>query len=368
MARTDKKPNFTLYTSGACAAAAAKGAAYMLINDCEANEIVLALPACVRVRFRLLDITRGRSFVKCAVAKKWRNSDGTDEIAYIYAKISKTKTAGQVVITGGEGIGRYVRDFGEFKEGKAAINSMTKFLIQNAILDYLESNKVSYGFLVELSCPNGRNIAESFVNSAYGIEGGIALIGQNGIIGKESTDDKLDKIRAALEERRLTGHATAILAEKNYAADLSAQLAAPLDEQDICAYRDYITETSAMIDALGFENIVFINNLSRSAGFAGGVADNNGSDYRLMILTAHAAMLGISESSAKALMNAGSTEKAVLILKKEGVFEEVIKSLAKSIAAVFAEYYPKRQVGFIIFTEADGVIYQSENAAELLSK
>ena len=62
------------YTTGSCAAAAARGAAFMLLSGKEIQEVKIHTPKGIVLNLELLDIRRSAEKVSCAVRK-----DGGDD-------------------------------------------------------------------------------------------------------------------------------------------------------------------------------------------------------------------------------------------------------------------------------------------------
>ena len=62
------------FTTGSCAAAAAKAAAYMLLTGREKTEIAIETPKGILYKTKILDISRRENEVSCAVEK-----DGGDD-------------------------------------------------------------------------------------------------------------------------------------------------------------------------------------------------------------------------------------------------------------------------------------------------
>ena len=58
------------YTTGSCAAAAAKAAAFMLLTGREINEVRLVTPAGIPLTLEVLDVSRTASSVSCAIRKR----------------------------------------------------------------------------------------------------------------------------------------------------------------------------------------------------------------------------------------------------------------------------------------------------------
>ena len=76
------------FTTGSCAAAAAKAAAYMLLTGQAREEITIETPRGIPYQARLLDIRREARAVSCAVEKDGGDDPDVTTGAWIYAKVS----------------------------------------------------------------------------------------------------------------------------------------------------------------------------------------------------------------------------------------------------------------------------------------
>ena len=65
----DKKKLRYGYTTGSCAAAAAKAAAWMLLNNESLDEVSLMTPKGILLHLAIEDLSRRRDEVRCAVRK-----------------------------------------------------------------------------------------------------------------------------------------------------------------------------------------------------------------------------------------------------------------------------------------------------------
>ena len=79
------------YTTGSCAAAAAKAAARMLFLGEEIRQVSLMTPKGIRLYLDVEDILRMKDKVRCAIRKDAGDDpDVTDQIL-VYAEVSKTE-------------------------------------------------------------------------------------------------------------------------------------------------------------------------------------------------------------------------------------------------------------------------------------
>ena len=76
------------FTTGSCAAAAAKAACRMLLSGGTVSMISIITPAGVRFDADILDITRNAESVKCAVRKDGGDDPDVTTGALVYAEVT----------------------------------------------------------------------------------------------------------------------------------------------------------------------------------------------------------------------------------------------------------------------------------------
>lgn len=76
------------FTTGSCAAAAAKAASYMLLTGLVKEDITIETPKGILYRAKILDIQRKEREVTCAVEKDGGDDPDITTGAWIYAKVS----------------------------------------------------------------------------------------------------------------------------------------------------------------------------------------------------------------------------------------------------------------------------------------
>ena len=96
------------YTTGSCAAAAAKAAAWMLLTGHEKRTIDLLTPKGVALTLDVLEITRTPDTVSCAIRKDSGDDPDVTHDTLVFAAVQRTETPG-VTIDGGAGVGRVTK-------------------------------------------------------------------------------------------------------------------------------------------------------------------------------------------------------------------------------------------------------------------
>ncbi|WP_333657426.1 cobalt-precorrin-5B (C(1))-methyltransferase CbiD, partial [Tissierella praeacuta] len=164
------------YTTGSCAAGAAKAAAIMIETGETVKYVEIDTPANIKLKLEVNNPSIDGKKATCSIIKDAGDDpDNTDGIE-IYATLSK-RDDGQVIIEGGQGIGR-IRRKGLFgKVGEAAINPVPRQMIEKEVREVSNS-----GYDILIFAPQGEEIGKKTFNENIGIEGGISIIGTKGIV------------------------------------------------------------------------------------------------------------------------------------------------------------------------------------------
>ncbi|MDD2852529.1 MAG: cobalt-precorrin-5B (C(1))-methyltransferase CbiD [Desulfuromonadaceae bacterium] len=209
----------TGFTTGACAAAAAKGAALMLVRQEYVGEVTIDLPAGFSVPF----VLHGQSFstesATCFVVKDAGDDPDVTNGTEVHATISTTppvlllnEMEGAVVIEGGVGIGKVTKPGLAVHPGEWAINPVPRRMIKDAVRPVF-SSLISHpsAIHVVISIPDGEERAKKTLNSRLGIIGGLSILGTTGIVRPVSAKAWTDTIDAALDVARACGCTTVVL-------------------------------------------------------------------------------------------------------------------------------------------------------------
>ncbi len=186
----------TGYTTGSCAAAAAKAAVQALLNGEPVSEITIHLPVGKDVAFTInrcqwLD---GGGSVICSVTKDGGDDPDVTHGAEICVTASREidgaiAEAEQVRITGGHGVGTVTRPGTGIDVGQPAVTRVPRRMIIQSVLEAAQSHGLGEEarFTVEISVPEGEEIAKKTTNSRLGVLGGISILGSTGVVQPFST-------------------------------------------------------------------------------------------------------------------------------------------------------------------------------------
>ncbi|MCI7726415.1 MAG: cobalt-precorrin-5B (C(1))-methyltransferase, partial [Clostridiales bacterium] len=117
------------YTTGSCAAAAAKAAAWMLLTGRRKEEISLVTPKGIPLTLAVEDISMTPDRVSCAIRKDSGDDPDVTNGTLVYAQVTRRMEPG-ITIDGGFGVGRVTRKGLDQLVGNAAINSVPRQMIR----------------------------------------------------------------------------------------------------------------------------------------------------------------------------------------------------------------------------------------------
>ena len=221
------------YTTGSCAAGAAKAAAFMLHTGEIPEYVEIDTPAGVRLRLKVEQPKITANSASCAIVKDAGDDpDVTDGLA-IFAQVSRRQDD-EIVIDGGEGVGRITRAGFWGQVGEAAINPVPRKMIRQAVSDI-----AAHGWNVIISAPGGEEIAKKTFNPQLGIAGGISIIGTTGIVKPMSDDALKQTIYLNIDAIYEDGARELLLLLGNYGERMAQELRMPKHERPATKTRSH---------------------------------------------------------------------------------------------------------------------------------
>ena len=390
------------YTTGSCAAAAAKAAASMLLTGRTVPQVRLRTPGGLDLVLDIEDIRKeDGEAVSCAVRKDSGDDPDITNHALIYARVAFSGLPG-IRIDGGEGVGRVTRPGLDQPVGNAAINSTPRRMIREAVLEAVEDAREDpgvhsaaeipagtgtgqpAGLEVTIFVPRGRELAARTFNPRLGIEGGISILGTSGIVEPMSDRALLDTIRAEVRVRREEGLTILPAAPGNYGKNFFLEKYGFSLETAVTT-SNFIYDAVKMVADEGFEKMLFVGHIGKLVKVAGGIRNTHSQygDHRMEILADLAkSVSGSRKGGAGALKDTAeempgeavsslqrelaecvTTDEAVRILQKYGLDREVLSEMTRRIRRVMEDWAGGRmQVEVVVFSLAHGELGRTEGA------
>ncbi len=357
------------YTTGSCAALAAKAATQMLLTGQDTALAAIITPVGLRVEAEVLDAYNTKKISRCAIRKDAGDDADVTDGALIYAEVSRLTTPG-VQIRGGPGVGRVVKAGLEQAPGEAAINSTPRKMIRQEVEAVCAEQGYSGGILVTVSVPEGKTLAARTFNPNLGVEGGISILGTTGIVEPKSLAALLDSIELEIHQRALEDPSRLILTPGNYGQDFSK--AHPgMKKIPAVACANFIGDALDMAARNGIARVLLVGHIGKLVKLAGGIMNTHSrtADCRTELFCAHAAANGAGCETARELLDAPTSDACIDILKKARLQAPVLASLAGAVqlhlqrraAGAFA-------VGAVAFSHKHGILFETEGAAALMKE
>jgi cobalt-precorrin-5B (C1)-methyltransferase len=187
------------YTTGACAAAASRGALLALIAQRPVSDVVVRLPAGTAVTFQLHSCVFTETTASASVIKNAGDDPDVTHRAEICARVTWGTNPG-VAFQRGVGVGLVTKKGLPVPPGEPAINPAPRKLIADTIEELLtEHGLAGRGVIVEISVPNGEELAKKTFNPRLGIVGGISILGTTGIVVPYSTSAWLASVTQEID-------------------------------------------------------------------------------------------------------------------------------------------------------------------------
>lgn len=371
--RNQKKLRFG-YTTGSCAAGAARGAVRLLLGEDEISEVELMTPKGILLHLEILDRKRSENAASCAVRKDAGDDPDTTNGILVYAKVEKflirSDMEDRIVIDGGIGVGRVTKPGLSQKVGEAAINPVPRAMILQAVEEIADQYHYEGGLKVTISVPEGEKIARKTFNPRLGIVGGISILGTSGIVEPMSEKALIDSIRVEMTQHAVMGEQYMLVTPGNYGADyLREHMELPFEKNIKCS--NYVGETIDMAVDMGVKGILFISHIGKFVKVAAGIMNthSHSADARMEVLCSNAIRAGGDLACARSILQCNTTDEALRVLDENHILKETMKEITDRIQ-FYLDHRSYQQIllGAVIFSNEYGYLGQTANAAELIDK
>ena len=355
------------YTTGSCAAAAAKAAAWMLLTGKKRQTIRLQTPKGIELNLAVEDISTGPESVSCAVRKDSGDDPDITDGTLIYATVTYEKEPG-IAIDGGVGVGRVTRRGLDQKIGSAAINSVPRQMIRENLEEVCKTLDYPGGLQVMIWAPDGERLAKKTFNPRLGIEGGISILGTTGIVEPMSEKALVDTIRVELRQKKENGAGYVLLTPGNYGSDF-IRLQMGIGADRAVQVSNFIGDALDICKELGFRGALLIGHVGKLVKIGGGMLNTHSKygDCRMEILAAHAGMAGLAPDKIRQMLDCVTCDDGLRILQENGGYEKTLCSLTERVAFHLQHRAGETlQTGAILFSKEYGILGKTKAADQLL--
>ena len=357
------------YTTGTCAALAAAGAARLLLTGKAPETVRLTTPKGWAVELPPAECLLDGEKASCAVRKDAGDDPDVTDGCLIRAEVCRIPHG--ITVDGGEGIGRVTKPGLDQPVGVAAINSVPRRMIREAVEEVCTELDCGGGLSVVISVPGGGELAKKTFNPMLGIEGGISILGTSGVVEPMSEQAIVDTIEIEIRQAAETGAKNLIAVPGNYGMDfLKQQFRLPQD-LPVVKCSNYLGDTIDIALTQGMKSLLIVGHIGKLVKLAGGIMNTHSrmADCRRELFCAHAALCGADSALCRALMDQPTTDGCLSLLERAGLKEAVLQSLLQAMQ----QHLDRRtrqamRAGAVVFSNESGLLGMTETAKQLIEE
>lgn len=419
------------YTTGTCAALAAQGAVRFLLTGSWKETEEIMTPKGLPVAVSLEEKSSGDGWAECAVRKDAGDDYDVTNGILVYARAefvkdknfyrkvqmshlesSESGAAGEketpglrledgsqqekeepdqqnaessetlIEIDGGIGIGRVTKPGLDQPVGAAAINSVPRKMIRDAVYALLEEAGEFLPVSITISVPAGVEAAKKTFNPVLGIEGGISILGTSGIVEPMSEEALVETIRTHLNVLRAEGRKWVIAVPGNMGAGF---LKGYLTEQNktsvgsmeafmnsLVIMSNFVGRTIDITAELGFSGILIAGHMGKLVKIGNGIMNTHSreADGRMDTMLSCALSAGTEDLELlRKIQGSNTTDEVMDHLKQAGILDDTIKVFLKRAAGHLAHRSRDEvKTGMIVFGTKGEYLGETEDADMILKK
>jgi cobalt-precorrin-5B (C1)-methyltransferase len=255
----------TGFSTGACAAAAAK-AAVAALSGTLARAVNIPFPSGERHEFPVHSLRRQGRTATAVVVKDAGDDPDVTHGAHLTVTASWRHDS-EVMLHRGEGVGVVTLPGLGLPVGEPAINPVPRQMIADAVYEASGGRGVD----ITISVPGGERMARKTTNRRLGIEGGISILGTTGIVRPFSTASWRASVEQAVAVMAAQHVSTLVLATGGRTERGAMRLLPHLPEVAFVEVGDFTGAALRRAVEHGLAEVVFVGMIGKLTKLASGV-------------------------------------------------------------------------------------------------
>lgn len=352
------------YTTGSCAAAAAKAATRALLESIEVPRITIDTPKGWLVDMDVFHVSKDERSATCYVIKDAGDDPDVTHGIEIYATVQHSHLPG-VHIEGGLGVGRVSKKGLRVPIGDAAINPVPLKMITDEVAKVLPSG---HGLNVVIFVPEGIEVAKKTFNPKLGILGGISILGTSGIVVPMSEDAFSASLEVELSVLASESAGAMAYVFGNFGRDYLGERFPQSKLQKTSNFVEIMMKAAAKE---GLQSILYVGHIGKMVKVAYGMANTHSKhgDNRMISLVKCGQVVGLEEAEKEALLAANTTDEAVELLISFGKKEPVMKAVVTKCKDVLEKMSGQKvSVECKMFSTIYGTLAETDGAKNLMEE
>jgi len=308
------------WTTGACAAAAAKAAYAGLLTGEFPDPVEIGLPGGQRPAFALAATARGNRAATAGVVKDAGDDPDVTHGALILATVQPGAPESGVTFCAGEGVGTVTRPGLAIPPGEPAINPVPRQMIRDAITEVATALHDAGDVEVEIAVPNGAALAEKTLNGRLGIVGGLSILGTTGIVVPYSCSAWIHSIHRGIDVALACG-LDHIAASTGSTSEAAVQNMYGLPETALIDMGDFVGGTLKYVKTHPVPRVTIAGGVGKMTKLAQGLLDlhSKRGSVDLDMLGELAARAGGSDEACQRIRASNTAAEAFDHARTEGI-------------------------------------------------
>lgn len=301
------------WTTGACAAAAARAAFSALLTGEFPDPVTIRLPRGQKPSFPLAVAEVTGSFARAGIVKDAGDDPDVTHGATIVAEVAWAAPGSGIGFAAGEGVGTVTRPGLQLGVGEPAINPAPRAMIREALAELADANGAPPpDVTVTIAIPGGERLAEKTMNARLGIVGGLSILGTTGIVVPYSCASWVHSIHRGIDVARAAGIGH-IAAATGTTSERAVQRFYALPDHALIDMGDFVGGTLKYLRSHPVPLLTLAGGFAKMAKFAAGHLDLHSSKSAVdpAMLTEMLAETG-ADAATVAAARAGDSAGSVL--------------------------------------------------------
>jgi cobalt-precorrin-5B (C1)-methyltransferase len=257
------------WTTGTCAAGAAKAACAALVGGEFPDPVEVTLPGGQTPSFALAQWSRDGDAATAAIVKDAGDDPDVTHGALVLATVRRGPAGSGVSFKAGPGVGTVTRPGLPVAVGEPAINPVPRAMIAQAISEVAGEGG---DFEVEVSVADGEKLAQRTMNPRLGIVGGLSILGTTGIVIPYSCSAWIASIHRGVDVARAMG-LDHVIGATGSASEAAAQKLHGASETALIDMGDFVGGMLKYIRAHPVARVTVAGGVAKMSKLAQGLLD-----------------------------------------------------------------------------------------------
>src|SRR5579863_8223989 len=308
------------WTTGTCAAAAAKAAFAALVTGEFPDPVEVTLPRGERPSFALAMTRKDRDSATAGIIKDAGDDPDVTHGALIMSTVRTAAAGSGVTFRAGEGVGTVTRPGLPLPPGEPAINPVPRRMIHDAIAEVAAAAGCAADADVEIAIPGGAALAVKTLNGRLGIVGGLSILGTTGIVVPYSCSAWIHSIHRGIDVARAAG-LTHIAGATGASSEAAAQKLYGLPETALIDMGDFVGGMLKYLRNHPVPRVTIAGGIGKMTKLAQGLTDlhsKRGEVDRTLLASFAETAGGSAELSAR-IVAANTAAEAFALARSEGI-------------------------------------------------